>query len=101
MRTYGSLDRLTQEVTAQDTVNYTYDNASRRATMTVVGQPQVTYTYDNANRLTNITQNTSTVTKLLWGRILFCASPHTRNQSVATPKNKRGADLVSCISVTS
>jgi RHS repeat-associated protein len=43
-------------------VNYTYDNASRRATMTVVGQPQVVYTYDNANRLTTIVQGTSTVT---------------------------------------
>ena len=61
-RTYDDLDRLTQEVTAQGTVNYTYDNASRRATMTVVGQTQVTYTYDNANRLTQIQQGTSTVT---------------------------------------
>ncbi len=43
-------------------MDYTYDNASRRATMTVAGQPQVTYTYDNANRLTAITQSTSTVT---------------------------------------
>jgi RHS repeat-associated protein len=61
-RTYDGLDRLTQEVTAEGTVNYTYDNASRRATMTVVGQPQVVYTYDNANRLTTIVQGTSTVT---------------------------------------
>ncbi|ALA58606.1 RHS repeat-associated core domain-containing protein [Nitrospira moscoviensis] len=61
-RTYDGLDRLTQEVTAQGTINYTYDNASRRATMTVVGQPQVTYTYDNANRLTQVVQGTSTVT---------------------------------------
>ncbi len=61
-RTYDGLDRLTQEVTAQGTVNYTYDNASRRATMTVAGQTQVTYTYDNANRLTTITQGTDTVT---------------------------------------
>jgi RHS repeat-associated protein len=61
-RTYDGLDRLTQEVTAQGTVNYTYDNASRRATMTVVGQTQVTYTYDNANRLTSITQGIPTVT---------------------------------------
>jgi RHS repeat-associated protein len=61
-RTYDGLDRLTQEVTADGTVNYTYDNASRRATMTVVGQPQVVYTYDNANRLTTIVQGTSTVT---------------------------------------
>ena len=61
-RTYDGLDRLTQEVTAQGTVNYTYDNASRRATMTVVGQTQVVYTYDNANRLTQVQQGTSTVT---------------------------------------
>jgi RHS repeat-associated protein len=61
-RGYDGLDRLTQEVTAEGTVNYTYDNASRRATMTVVGQPQVVYTYDNANRLTQIQQGTSTVT---------------------------------------
>jgi RHS repeat-associated protein len=61
-RTYDGLDRLTQEVTSEGTVNYTYDNASRRATMTVVGQPQVVYTYDNANRLTQIQQGTSTVT---------------------------------------
>lgn len=61
-RTYDGLDRLTQEVTPQGTVDYTYDNASRRATMTVAGQPQVTYTYDNANRLTIIAQSTSTVT---------------------------------------
>ncbi|TKB88864.1 MAG: RHS repeat-associated core domain-containing protein [Nitrospira sp.] len=61
-RAHNGLDRLTQEVTAEGTVNYMYDNASRRATMTVVGQTQVTYTYDNANRLTTITQGTSTVT---------------------------------------
>ncbi|NGZ12119.1 MAG: RHS repeat protein, partial [Nitrospira sp. LK70] len=61
-RTYDGLDRLTQEVTPEGTVNYTYDNASRRATMTVVGQTQVVYTYDNANRLTQIQQGTSTVT---------------------------------------
>ena len=60
-RTYDGLDRLTQEVTPQGTVNYTYDNASRRATMTVVGQTQVVYTYDNANRLTNIQQGTSNI----------------------------------------
>ncbi|MDF0676563.1 MAG: DUF6531 domain-containing protein [Nitrospira sp.] len=59
-RTYDGLDRLTQEVTPEGTVNYTYDNASRRATMTVVGQTQVTYTYDNADRLTQVQQGTST-----------------------------------------
>jgi RHS repeat-associated protein len=61
-RTYDGLDQLTQEVTPEGTVNYTYDNASRRATMTVVGQTQVTYTYDNADRLTQVQQGTSTVT---------------------------------------
>ncbi|HWV46949.1 MAG TPA: hypothetical protein VN039_13170, partial [Nitrospira sp.] len=34
-RTYDDLDRLTQEVTSEKTVNYTYDTASRRATMSV------------------------------------------------------------------
>jgi len=61
-RTYDGLDRLTQEVTAQGTVNYAYDNASRRTSLTVAGQPTVNYTYDNANRLTTIQQGTSTVT---------------------------------------
>ena len=61
-RTYDGLDRLTQEVTAQGQVDYTYDNASRRTSMTVAGQPAVNYTYDNANRLTQIAQGTSTVT---------------------------------------
>ena len=61
-RTYDGLDGLTQEVTAQGTVNYVYDNASRRTSMTVAGQTAVTYTYDNANRLTQVQQGTSTVT---------------------------------------
>jgi YD repeat-containing protein len=63
-RAHNGLDRLTQEVTAEGTVNYTYDNASRRATMTVVGQTQVIYTYDNANRLTQVQQGMSTVTTM-------------------------------------
>lgn len=61
-RTYDGLDRLTQEVTPQGQIDYTYDNASRRTSMTVAGQTAVTYTYDNANRLTQITQGTNTVT---------------------------------------
>ena len=61
-RTYDGLDRLTNETTAQGTVNYVYDNASRRTSMTVAGQTAVTYTYDNANRLTQVQQGTSTVT---------------------------------------
>ena len=61
-RTYDGLDRLTNETTAQGSVTYVYDNASRRTSMTVVGQTSVTYTYDNANRLTQVQQGTSTVT---------------------------------------
>lgn len=61
-RTYDGLDRLTQEVTPQGQIDYTYDTASRRTSMTVAGQTAVNYTYDNANRLTTITQGTPTVT---------------------------------------
>jgi RHS repeat-associated protein len=60
-RTYDGLDDLTQEVTPQGTVNYTYDNVWRRATMQVVGQTQVIYTWDNANRLANISQGSASV----------------------------------------
>ncbi len=61
-RTYDGLDRLTQEVTPQGQLDYTYDTASRRTSMTVAGQTAVNYTYDNANRLTTITQGTPTAT---------------------------------------
>jgi RHS repeat-associated protein len=61
-RDYDGLDRLTQEINPQGTVNYTYDSASRRATMSVAGQPSaINYTFDNANRLTNVVQGTQTV----------------------------------------
>ena len=80
-RTYDGLDRLTQEVTAQGTVNYTYDNASRRATMTVVGQPQITYTYDNADRLTQVQQgtNTTTIAYDIAGRRTSLTLPNTNS----------------------
>ncbi len=61
-RIYDGLDRLTEEVTPQGQIDYTYDTASRRTSMTVAGQTAVTYGYDNANRLTTITQGTNTVT---------------------------------------
>lgn len=60
-RTFDLLDRITQEVTPEGTINYTYDGANRRATMQVAGQSSVTYTYDNANRLTGITQGSATL----------------------------------------
>ena len=56
------LDRLTEEVTAEGTVSYTYDAASRRATMTVAGQTAVSYTFDNADRLTGVTRGGASVT---------------------------------------
>jgi RHS repeat-associated protein len=61
-RTYDGLDRLTQEVTPQDTVSYTYDASGRRATMTVLGQPTVTYGYDVADRLAQIAEGSATFT---------------------------------------
>jgi RHS repeat-associated protein len=59
-RAYDGLDRLTQESGPNGTVNYVYDNASRRTSMTVAGQPQVTYSYDVADRLTQIAQGAAT-----------------------------------------
>ena len=52
-RVWDGLDRLTSETTAQGTVGYTYDAASRRTKLTVPGQADVTYGYDNANRPTS------------------------------------------------
>jgi YD repeat-containing protein len=49
-RTYDLLDRLTEEETPEGTVDYTYDDAGRRATMTVAGQTAISYSYDNADR---------------------------------------------------
>ena len=58
-RTYDLLDRLTEEVTPEGTVSYTYDDADRRATMTVAGQTAVSYSYDNADRLTGVTRGSA------------------------------------------
>ncbi|MEK8035060.1 RHS repeat-associated core domain-containing protein, partial [Ideonella sp. DXS29W] len=63
-RTYDDLDQMTQEVTPQAEVNYTYDDGGRRQTMFVrngapgsqVDQPLVTYTWDDADRLRQIEQ---------------------------------------------
>ena len=68
-RTYDALDRMTQEVTPQGEVNYTYDKGGRKTTMTVKNgapgaqttQPAVTYGYDNADRLTQISQAAGSV----------------------------------------
>jgi RHS repeat-associated protein len=60
-RTYDLLDRLTEEVTPEGTVSYTYDDAGRRASMTVAGQTPLSYTFDDADRLTGITQGSAAV----------------------------------------
>lgn len=60
-RTYDGLNRLTTEVTPQDSVSYAYDAAGRRTSMSVSGQTAINYTFDNANRLTQISQGSANV----------------------------------------
>ena len=60
VRTYDGLDNLTEELTPQGEVSYSY-NASQRASMRVAGQNVISYTWDNAHRLTGITQGTAAV----------------------------------------
>ncbi|MEK8031550.1 RHS repeat-associated core domain-containing protein, partial [Ideonella sp. DXS29W] len=63
-RTFNDLDQMTQEVTPQAEVNYTYDDGGRRLTMLVrngapgsqVDQPLVSYNWDDADRLRQIEQ---------------------------------------------
>jgi RHS repeat-associated protein len=58
---YDGLDRLTQELTPQGTVEYLYDTIGRRTNMIVNGQTPVSYQYDSASRLTQVTQGTQVV----------------------------------------
>ncbi len=44
------INRIAEESTALQTVDYTYDEVGRRVTMTVAGQPVVTYVYDAPGR---------------------------------------------------
>jgi YD repeat-containing protein len=81
-RAYDNLDRLTQELTPQGRLNYTYDAASRRATMTVFGQPMITYGYDDANRLQSITQG---------GQVQLGYDDANRRTSVRLPN---GVDMI-------
>ncbi|MBI3595604.1 MAG: peptidoglycan DD-metalloendopeptidase family protein [Nitrospirae bacterium] len=59
--TYDDLDRLTQELTPQDTVSYSYDAIGRRTSMIVNGLTPVTYQYDTASRLTQVAQGPQAV----------------------------------------
>ena len=60
-RTFDGLDNMLSETTAQGTVTYAYDAASRRTSMVVPGQPEVIYSYDSNNRLTQIIQGSASV----------------------------------------
>lgn len=51
---YDAMNRLEEIASANGTVNYTYDDASRRETMVVAGTGTYTYGYDNADRLTSV-----------------------------------------------
>jgi YD repeat-containing protein len=59
---YDDLNRLTEVVTAQGTVRYTYDAIGRRTTRTISGGDTTEYSYDNANRLKTVTLRGKTVT---------------------------------------
>ncbi|HEU4890872.1 MAG TPA: RHS repeat-associated core domain-containing protein [Vicinamibacterales bacterium] len=61
VRTFDDFDRLLSETTAQGSVGYSYDAASRRTKLTRTGQPDIVYAYDNADRLTGVTRDTATV----------------------------------------
>ncbi|WP_414450021.1 RHS repeat-associated core domain-containing protein [Burkholderia sp. 22PA0099] len=60
-RTYDDFDKLTQEVTPNGTIAYTYYANGLRDTATVNGQAAVTYQWDAANRLTKISQGISSI----------------------------------------
>jgi RHS repeat-associated protein len=60
--TYDVLDRVTQEVTPQGIVSYTYDPISRRLTMRANAQQPVTYTYDPNSQLSHVAQGTLSAT---------------------------------------
>lgn len=60
--TYDVLDRVTQEVTPQGIVRYTYNAISQRLTMRANAQPPVTYGYDANSQHSNVTQGTLSAT---------------------------------------
>jgi RHS repeat-associated protein len=60
--TYDVLDQVTQEVTPQGIVRYTYDAISQRLTMRVNAQSPVTYGYDANSQLSHVTQGTLSAT---------------------------------------
>lgn len=68
--TYDLLDRVTQEVTPQGILTYTYDAISRRLTMRTNAQQPITYGYDANSQLSQVAQGplSATVTHDAFGR---------------------------------
>ncbi len=56
-RSYTALDQVLQESSPQGTVRYSYDKAGQRLSQTVTGQPKVSYTYNAAGQVTQISQD--------------------------------------------
>ncbi len=59
---YDSLNRLTEVVTPQGSVQYAYDAIGRRTSRTISGDDVTAYTYDKVNRLKTVTLRGRTVT---------------------------------------
>lgn len=57
---YDVTNRITEVVSPQGTVDYTYNANHRRTGMTATGQSSVSYVYDVLNRLTSMTQGAQT-----------------------------------------
>jgi RHS repeat-associated protein len=60
-RDYDDLDRLTNETTPDGSIDYTWDDASRRNLTTVDGQTAVDYTWYRNDLLKEVSQGTATV----------------------------------------
>ncbi len=82
---YDALDRVTQEVTPQGVVSYTYDVLSRRLTMRANAQQPVIYSYDANSQLSQVVQGT--LSGLLTHDALGRRTQLQRSNGVATTYN--------------
>jgi RHS repeat-associated protein len=90
-RVYNGLDHLTQEVTPQGSVSYTYDTGGRRTSMTVQGQPATTYSWDAADRLTQIQQAAGSANGSVAQTFTFQYDNANRRTQVALSNGIKGA----------
>ncbi len=93
-RAYDGLDRLTQEVTPQGTVNYAYDADNRETSLSVMGGTAVTYGYDAGNRLLSVSQGSSAVS-LAYDNVNRLTSLTLPDGVVATYGYDNGNELTS------